>query len=590
MNFEDNNLIENRIYNSKTKQYLKIISDILSKAVNFEFFKEENTPKQILFNFYFIEIIPILNDIYSKLTEIRLPNFLNFIIGNKIENYDLNFDYKYNYFKENIDEFIQLQCICISVNDILFILEIILKNKKQFENLINFEDFDKIINIINKGYEKDIVNMMQNPNKNIFFMLFNEKYKSKMKKVLKYYYKTRKSSLFKILKKGEEKIKYKKIKICIKKVLKSLSDINSKSNTFLNFAKTNDKFLTAIKYIIDDNSENIEIINPEEDDINNNKHIIPLKWYGQYIINNKNSLDLYYKENDFEQLYNNILKEELENLKKLKLYTDIIIARDGMNLICSEKIIEKAKIDLIKCEISKKFIKIEQFIDKEKLEVCIRIKNEELKKEIKLKKKKLKNSKKNLEIFLDDDSPDIMLSEDMTFCNHKKMEEIECLILKNRNIIPSHSYDIKDFIQKFSDSPWGIDVFNSDKKPKDIIINEIIKGTRNSKVYITINYYMDIIRKRIKKESDDIIQIIQNFIYRQIHKYIFPKIALKEDEEFYKKTLLLDWITPENLEIQKFYVDQLIYAQLCIKKFDNVESCYDKLNYVKKALLILIII
>ena len=301
---------------------------------------------------------------------------MNFIIGNKIENYDLNFDYKYNYFKENIDEFIQLQCICISVNDILFILEIISKNQKQFENLINYEDFDKIINNINKGYEKDIVNMMQNPNKNIFFMLFNEKYKSKMKKVLKYYYKTRKSSLFKILKKGEEKIKYKKIKICIKKVLKSLSDINSKSNTFLNFAKTNDKFLTAIKYIIDDNSENIEIINPEEDDINNtnNKHIIPLKWYGQYIINNKNSLDLYYKENDFEQLYNNILKEELENLKKLKLYTDIIIARDGMNLICSEKIIEKAKIDLIKCEISKKFIKIEQFIDKEKLEVCIRIK------------------------------------------------------------------------------------------------------------------------------------------------------------------------------------------------------------------------
>ena len=94
---------------------------------------------------------------------------------------------------------------------------------------------------------------------------------------------------------------------------------------------------------------------------------------------------------------------------------------------------------------------------------------------------------------------------------------------------------------------------------------------------------MDIVRKRIKKESDDFIQIIQNFIYRQIHKYIFPKSALKEDEQFYNKTLLLDWITPENLEIQKFYVDQLIYAQLCIKKFDNAESIYDKLNYIKEA-------
>ena len=581
LNLEDNNLIENRIYNSKTKHYLKIISDILSKAVSYKLFKEEKTPMQILFNYYFIEIIPILNDIYNKLTEIRLPNFLNFLIEKKILNYDLKNDYKYEYFQENIDEFIHLQSICISVDDILFILELISKNKNHFENLINFKDFEKIINNINKGYEKDIINMMQNPNKNIFFMLFNEKYKSKMRKVLKYYYKTRKSSVFKKPKKKEEKIKYKRIKICIKKILKSISDINSKSNTFLNFAKTNDKFLTAIKYITDDNTENNEIINSEEND--NNRHIIPLKWYGQYLINNKNSLDISYKENDFEKLYNDILKEELENLKKLRLYTDIIIARDGMNLICSEKIIEKTKNDLIKSEISKKFLKIEQFIDKEKLEVCIRIKNEELKKEIKSKKKKIKTPKKNLQIFFDEDPPDILLSEDMTFCNHKKMEEIECLILKNRNVIPSHAYNIKDFIQKFSDSPWGIDIFNSDKKPKDIIINEIIKGTRNSKIYITIDYYMDIVRKRIKKESDDFIQIIQNFIYRQIHKYIFPKFALKEDEQFYKKTLLLDWITPENLEIQKFYVDQLIYAQLCIKKFDNAESIYDKLNYIKEA-------
>ena len=213
------------------------------------------------------------------------------------------------------------------------------------------------------------------------------------------------------------------------------------------------------------------------------------------------------------------------------------------------------------------------------------MKNEELRKEIKSKKKKIKKLKKDLDLdlFLEDNPPEILLSEDFTFCNHKKLEEIECLILKNRKVIPSHSHDIKEFIQKFSDSPWGIDILNNDKKPKDIIINEIIKGTRNSKVFIMINYYMNIVKKRIKKESDDIIQIIQNFIYRQIHKYVFPKALLKQDEEFYTKTLLLDWITPENLEIQKFYVDQLTDAELCIKKFDNAESIFDKLNDIKDA-------
>ena len=96
---------------------------------------------------------------------------------------------------------------------------------------------------------------------------------------------------------------------------------------------------------------------------------------------------------------------------------------------------------------------------------------------------------------------------------------------------------------------------------------------------------MTIVKKRIKRkgEIDDIIQIIQNFIYRQIHKYIYPKILLKEDVQFYNKTLLLDWITPENLEIQQFYVDQLTDAELCIKKFDNAESIFYKLNYIKDA-------
>ena len=60
-------------------------------------------------------------------------------------------------------------------------------------------------------------------------------------------------------------------------------------------------------------------------------------------------------------------------------------------------------------------------------------------------------------------------------------------------------------------------------------------------------------------------------------------MALKEDIEFYHKTLSLDWLTPENLEIQQFYVDQLTDAELCIKKFDNAESIFDKLNYIKEA-------
>ena len=585
--FEDNNLIENKIYNSKTKYILKMMSDILSKAVNYSFFNEEKTPIHILFNYYFLDMFLLLREIHKKLIDVRLPNFLNFLIEKKIENIELNRNEKYNYFKENTDEIICLQSICISADDILFILDIISKNKKEFENLEDFNYFNKVFDKIFKESEKDIVNIMSHPKKNIFFILFNEVYKSKINKILKFYYKKKTFPLSNIPKQ-EEKMNFKKMKLCIKKVLRNLNDINSKNYSILNFASSNEKFLSIIKNTLDD-SENIQLLNIETNyktKNNNKKHIILLKWYGQYINNNKNSLEISYKENDFQKLYNEILKEELENLNKLKLYTELIIERDGMNLICSEKIIEKTKNDLIKCQISRKFLKIEKFIDTQKIEVCFRIFNEQLKKEIKSKKKKIKKQySEDIEIYLNENPPIILLSEDLTFCNHKKMEEIECLILKERKVMPSHSHDIKDFIQKFSDVPWGIDKFNKDKKPKDIIIDEIKNGTRNIQIYRTMNNYMNIIKKRINRNEDidDILQIIQNFIYRQIYKYIYPKIPLKQDIDFYNKTLLLDWITPENLEIQNFYVDQLKDAELCIKKFDNVESFFDKLKYIKEA-------
>ena len=586
LNFEDNNLIENKIYNSKTKYILQTMSDILSKAVNYTFFNEEKTPIHILFNYYFLDMFPLLREIHKKIIDVRLPNFLNFLIEKKIGNIESNKNKKYNYFKENIDEIIYLQSICISADDILYILDIISKNLKEFEHLDDYINFENSFNKIYQGNEKDIVNIMSHPNKNVFFILFNEVYKSKINKILKYYYKKR---TFPLLNEPEqeEKMNFKKIKLCIKKVLRNLNEINSKNYSILNFASSNAKFLTIIKNTIDD-SENNQLLNIETNykTKNNDKHIILLKWYGQYINNNKNCLEKSYTENDFEKLYNEILKEELENLNKLQLYTELIIERDGMNLICSEKIIEKTKNDLIKCEISRKFLKIEKFIDTQKIEVCFRILNDKLKKEIKSKKKKLKKqNKEDIEIYLDENPPIILLSEDLTFCNHKKMEDIECLILKNKKVLPSHSHDIKEFILKFSDVPWGIDKFNKDKKPKDIIIDDINNGTRNVQIFKTMNYYMDIIKKRInnKEDIDDMIQIIQNFIYRQIYKYIYPKLPLKQDIEFYNKTLLLDWITPENLEIQKFYVDQLTDAELCIKKFDNVESIFDKLNYIKQA-------
>ena len=625
LTFKNNNIMENRIFSSKTKDFLNNIVNILSNAIKCELFNGSTEPMKLIFNHYLIEIIPLLNKFYDKLIDVKFPNFLKYLTikrTKKKHKEKKNKDKKnkkikneeniYNYFEENSDEIINLQSICLSIDDILYMLNIINNNEKKFENFKNHELFFESI----KSIEKDILENIANneTDTSIFFVLFNEKYHPTLYNLL-----NNNEAHFSKNNKNEEELKNKRIKLCIKNILKGLNNINSKSYTYLNLALSNDKFFTLLMYTLEDIGE-LNNINMESD--KNYNRQIPLKWYGQYINNNKKGLDNSYKENDYKKLYDEIKKEEISNLNNLNQLSAIVIARDGMNLRCCEKIMEKTKNDLHHVEQAKKYVKIEKFINNEKIEVCIRIKNKNINKEIearlKFQKKKSRTSffgfgkkeiKKveniNTKPKIDTNPPTIMVTQDFSFCNHKNMEYIEkskknnvCLIFSRRKIIPSHSYYIKDFIQKFSDNPWGEDLINNDEKPKDIIIKDITKGERNNQVYKTFQNYMDIIRKKIKapseinknlfrnisqKEIDKILEIIENFILRQIYKYIFKNDFLKEDKEFYEKTKCLDWVTPNHLEIDKYYVDQLGMAELCIKKFDNARSLFDKLNCIKDA-------
>lgn len=604
LNFENNNIIGNRIYSSKTKDILRIVVNILSSATKSTLFNCEDEPIKTIFNYYLMEIIPILNDFYDKLIDVKFPSVLNSLIKSKIKKKEDDTNHKiksYNYFKENSDEILHLQSICVSIDDILYILKII-NNKEKLKLFEHFKDSELFYNSIN-SIEKDILEDMSknDPDTNIFFVLFNEKNNFKIYNAL---HKKDKISNKKL---NEEELKYQRVKQCIKKILKGLNNINSKSYTYLNMAISNDKFLTAIKYTVDDMGE---LSNK-----NNQNNQIPLKWYGQYINNNKKGLHYSYKKNDYEKLFSEINKEESDKLDKLNELSAIIIARDGMNLRCCEKIIEKTKNDLLHIEQAKKYVKIEKFIDNEEIEVCIFIKNNNVIKDIEAKKKKKKKGffgfgskkvTKEENSLLEGDLPTILVTQDFSYCKHKNLEFIEktkknnvgCLLFNKKNVIPSHSHKIKDFIKKFSDIPWDEDVINHDERPKDIIIKDIINGERDDQIFKTFKNYMEIIRKKIKapsnlnnnlftnitkKEVDNVVEIIENFILTQMYKYIYPVESLEEDIKFYNKTKCLDWVMPNNLEIKKYYVDQLGMAELCIKKFDSSKSLFDKLSFIKDA-------
>ena len=82
--------------------------------------------------------------------------------------------------------------------------------------------------------------------------------------------------------------------------------------------------------------------------------------------------------------------------------------------------------------------------------------------------------------------------------------------------------------------------------------------------------------KQIKKMIED----IKDYILKSIYKLVFPKASLKEDTEFYKKTQLLDWVTPENFSIKNIDFAQLTFAESLIKKFEDSKSINQKIDCI----------
>ena len=635
LSLENKNVMEAKIFSNSTKNCLNEIESILYNANKCILFNSDNDTEKTIFNYYLIEIIPILNKFYDKLIDVKLPKVLDDLVSEeKLEITEFMNDkiytfkhkqiidekniekekekkieqinnkeskspphHTYDYFKENNDEILHLQCICFSIQDILFIMNLINKNIKIFSNLEKYNYFCKTYERIQRD-EYKLDSEMNKDLKNIkFFVIFKDEKNSQLEKLI--VQKNKMESTF-VGGNEESDLICKRVKFCIKTILKGLNLLNNKDFTYLNMATSTDKFLTALKYILEDIGELSEM-----------KNKIPLKWYGQYISNNKKQLTNIYQENDFEQLYDEIYNEELNILNELKLFSSIIITRDGMNLRCAEKILEKIKYALKHIQEAKKFLKIEKFVDTEEIEVCISTKEIEETKE-KNKKNKKKDKEEVIVINNNPIKPAIIII-DGEKCEHKiknveipnntnnnniinTVDKTEVEKVNNKKI-PNHSYYIKDFINKFSEGPWSKDKEHKFKTLSQLVKEDIVRGNRNNQIHVALDKYMDIIKNKIKnskknkelfeniteKEIEEISEKIEDHILRKIYKFVYIETPIQSDVEFYQKTLCLDWIDPEQLEIKKVYVNQLGYAELCIKKMTEAKSVFDKLDCIRDA-------
>ena len=576
LSLENQNFIDSRVYSPKTKNCLEVIINVLSKANNGSLFDTYADPEKTIFNQFILEIIPILNKFYEKIIDVSLPKVLEDLINKTSKNLEQNLNRKifnfrrkkktnvqpvskqtpkgpdntimppplFQYFEENSDEILHLQSICFNISDIKFITDLIGRNIQIFSDLPKYNFFTKTYNRIKNEQQiyNNIINEEKNSNKKKFFVIFKDEINAELKNLMSQ--KKKDVSTFDNNSQDSDII-CKRIKLCIKTILKGLNLLNNKDFAYLNFAQSSDKFFSALKYTIDELGEYSEISNN-----------IPLKWYSQYIFNYKKELGSDYQKDDFLKLYEEIFTEEANILNELKSLSSTIITRDGMNLRCAEKIIEKAEYELRLIEEAKKYVQVERFINTKKVEVCIMPIEE----------------KESIKIIINDTKT----------CLHNN-------IPNEKNIY--HSNNINDFLNKFADKN-----IQNKIKIKSLFNEDIRKGDRSKKSFAILGKYMEYVKKQIKdpenkkflgdlkeNEIQEFLEKIENHIIRQIYKYVYPEKKDKEDVIFSNLTKQFDWITPEDLEIKKIYVNQLKFAEKYLNEINNAHSVSDKLECIHNA-------
>ena len=576
LSLENQNFIDSRVYSPKTKNCLEVIINVLSKANNGSLFDTYADPEKTIFNQFILEIIPILNKFYEKIIDVSLPKVLEDLINKTSKNLEQNLNRKifnfrrkkktnvqpvskqtpkgpdntimppplFQYFEENSDEILHLQSICFNISDIKFITDLIGRNIQIFSDLPKYNFFTKTYNRIKNEQQiyNNIINEEKNSNKKKFFVIFKDEINAELKNLMSQ--KKKDVSTFENNSQDSDII-CKRIKLCIKTILKGLNLLNNKDFAYLNFAQSSDKFFSALKYTIDELGEYSEISNN-----------IPLKWYSQYIFNYKKELGSDYQKDDFLKLYEEIFTEEANKLNELKSLSSTIITRDGMNLRCAEKIIEKAEYELRLIEEAKKYVQVERFINTKKVEVCIMPIEE----------------KESIKIIINDTKT----------CLHNN-------IPNEKNIY--HSNNINDFQNKFANKN-----IQNKIKIKSLFNEDIRKGDRSKKSFAILGKYMEYVKKQIKdpenkkflgdlkeNEIQEFLEKIENHIIRQIYKYVYPEKKDKEDVIFSNLTKQFDWITPEDLEIKKIYVNQLKFAEKYLNEINNAHSVSDKLECIHNA-------
>jgi len=362
---DESGITLNTLLSSNTKNCMKIISNIFKKIYKGILFESSAETDYTLFNHYIIEIIPEMKNFFRNIMDVTLPKQIEELLVNYFSRTEDSEEFEiieqhqpkinYDYFEENPEELINIQCLCLNIQDILTMWSLFKNEIKNFKHDNSFfRSLEKLFN------QEDYLNhILKQSDSTIYFLIFDTQTNPEKKKYLS---NDKKSFTFTDDITNNEFI-LQRVKYSIKLVLRGLNLINKKVYSLLVDADTNERFLEIIN----------KIIEVEEDMCENylsNK--IPLTWYSLYMKNNIRNIPYEYQENNFKKLYDEILFESLEQTGFLNEKSNIVIKQFGLNMRCAEMLIEKSQRDLIIIKRIEKFLRIDHFIRNTNIEACVK--------------------------------------------------------------------------------------------------------------------------------------------------------------------------------------------------------------------------
>ena len=530
---------------------IEIISEVIKKFLRGELYdaQKKNEQNFTLFNSYFIEIMPHIIEYFRNISSTKLPINIEKLIeykknpgnNNNIEGKNIEFDF----LKSHPEERLEHQSMCLTINEILTIYNIIKSNEKEIledNNSLIFKTYKKII-----YHEKFLINKIDTDTNNskrtyIYFakLIFDDKLKEKIEAK-----KDKKISLQtnEILSDANnETFILSRVKYCINTIIKNLNTL-SKTNFFVDEKDTTENIIKGLNKMI--SLEGSSEILKEKD--------LPLEWFGLYLQSNIENIPLEYKNNNYSKLYSELLDESNENLKKIK-------NDSSLNIIYSKIINIDKLIDIIKNNLK-------------------RIKNNEKKFEI-------------LDFILKAQIPIVM---NIYRNSGKKITHIEFIEKGKKS-----NYEAKDqkiTTQKCKNIIEFCELFPSFSKEN---FDDILELEEQIKLKNSLNNYFNIIYEYLKKEDlfkeyqeeseqTEIRIQIEDFIHSQLYNKLYSGMPVPQDIIIFKKCFTLKWVKPTMLNEKLTYLDEKMTQMMIniIRNIDEVESPNNKLREFEKLDLII---